>query len=194
MDRATLNATAPILRDFLVYSETIKGKATKTIEQYYLDLTLFFKFLKLQRGLVSEGTDFSDIIVNDIDEDMMKISQDMTDVKKEGAQYIIVYIHWGKEYERYHSELQRKLAEMLVNCGVNFIIGGHPHVVEDYEFINNIPVFYSLGNFISSQPEDYRTESVGISLEFDGSYLMNINCIPFKTENDDKKYFTKVVS
>ncbi|MBO5913221.1 MAG: tyrosine recombinase XerC [Clostridia bacterium] len=79
MDRATLNATAPILRDFLVYSETIKGKATKTIEQYYLDLTLFFKFLKLQRGLVSEGTDFSDIIVNDIDEDMMK-SVTMTDL------------------------------------------------------------------------------------------------------------------
>ena len=79
MDLATLNATAPILRDFLVYSETIKGKATKTIEQYYLDLTLFFKFLKLQRGLVSEGTDFSDIIVNDIDEDMMK-SVTMTDL------------------------------------------------------------------------------------------------------------------
>lgn len=134
------------------------------------------------------------ISINMIDEDMMKISQDVADVKKEGAQYIIVYIHWGKEYERYHSELQRKLAEMLVNCGVNFIIGGHPHVVEDYEFINNIPVFYSLGNFISSQPEDFRTESVGLSLEFDGSFLMNINCIPFKTEHDDKKYFTKVVS
>ena len=53
--------------------------------------------------------------------------------------------------------------------------------------------FYSLGNFISSQPEDFRTESVGISLEFDGAFLMNINCIPFKTEKDDKKYFTKVV-
>lgn len=133
------------------------------------------------------------ININMIDEDIMKISQDVADVKKEGAQYIIVYIHWGKEYERYHSELQRKLAEMLVNCGVNFIIGGHPHVVEDYEFINNIPVFYSLGNFISSQPEDFRTESVGLSLEFDDSFLMNINCIPFKTEHDDKKYFTKVV-
>ena len=100
---------------------------------------------------------------------------------------------YGKEYERFHSKNQRKLAEMLVNCGVNFIIVGHPHVVEDYEFINNIPVFYSLGNFISSQPEDFRTESVGLSLEFDGSFLMNINCVPFKTEHDDKKYFTKVV-
>ena len=133
------------------------------------------------------------IKINMLDDDMMTITQDIADVKNAGAKYVIVYIHWGKEYERFHSEQQRKLAEMLVNSGVNLIIGGHPHVVEDYEFINNIPVFYSLGNFISSQPEDYRTESVGISLEFDGSYLMNINCIPFKTEHDDKKYFTKVV-
>ena len=133
------------------------------------------------------------IVVNMIDDDMMRITQDILDVKKEGAQYIIVYIHWGKEYERFHSESQRKIAEMLINCGVNFIIGGHPHVVEDYEFINNVPVFYSLGNFISSQPEDFRTESVGLSLEFDGFNLLNINCIPFKTEHDDKKYFTKVV-
>jgi poly-gamma-glutamate synthesis protein (capsule biosynthesis protein) len=134
-----------------------------------------------------------DVAINMIDDDMMLISQDITNVKKEGAKYIIVYIHWGNEYERFHSEKQRKLAEMLVNCGVNFIIGGHPHVVEDYEFINGVPVFYSLGNFISSQPEDFRTESVGISLEFNDTILMNINCIPFKTEKDDKKYFTKVV-
>ena len=130
--------------------------------------------------------------INMINDDMMTISQDITEVRNAGAKYIIVYIHWGKEYERFHSKEQKKLAEVLVNCGVNFIIGGHPHVVEDYEFINNVPVFYSLGNFISSQPEDFRTESVGISLEFDGAFLMNINCIPFKTENDEKKYVTKV--
>jgi poly-gamma-glutamate synthesis protein (capsule biosynthesis protein) len=134
------------------------------------------------------------ININIIADDIMTISQDIANIKKEGAQYIIVYIHWGKEYERYHSKEQRKIAEMLVNCGVNCIIGGHPHVIEDYEFINNVPVFYSLGNFISSQPEDYRTESVGISLEFNDSLLMNINCIPFKTEHDDKKYFTNIIS
>ena len=134
------------------------------------------------------------ININIIADDIMTISQDIANIKKEGAQYIIVYIHWGKEYERYHSKEQRKIAEMFVNCGVNCIIGGHPHVIEDYEFINNVPVFYSLGNFISSQPEDYRTESVGISLEFNDSLLMNINCIPFKTEHDDKKYFTNIIS
>ncbi len=79
MDRNTLNSAAPILRDFLVYSETIKGKSAKTAEQYYLDLSLFFKFLKLQRGLVPDGTEFSDIIVNDIDEDILK-SVTMTDL------------------------------------------------------------------------------------------------------------------
>ena len=79
MDIKLLNSLAPILRDYLTYSETIKGKSTKTIEQYYLDLTLFFKYLKLQRGLVPEGTDFSDIFVNDVDEELLK-SVTMTDL------------------------------------------------------------------------------------------------------------------
>lgn len=79
MNIEVLNSISPILRDYLTYSETIKGKSTKTIEQYYLDLTLFFKFLKLQRGLIPDGTDFSDIVVNDVDEELLK-SVTMTDL------------------------------------------------------------------------------------------------------------------
>ena len=79
MKRDILNSMAPVLRDYLVYSETIKGKSSKTIEQYYLDLTLFFKFMKLQRGLVPDGTEFEDIDVHDIDEELLK-SVTMTDL------------------------------------------------------------------------------------------------------------------
>ena len=79
MKREVLNSSAPILRDYLVYCETIKNKSDKTVEQYHFDLTLFFKFLKLQRGLSLDGVDFSDIPVEDIDEDILK-SVTMTDL------------------------------------------------------------------------------------------------------------------
>lgn len=72
MKREILNATSPILRDFLVYSETIKGKSEKTAEQYYLDLTMFFKFLKLQHGLVDSNEEFSNIQVFDVDIELLK--------------------------------------------------------------------------------------------------------------------------
>ncbi len=72
MKREILNSCPPILCNYLIYSETIKGKSSKTVEQYYLDLTLFFKYLKIQRMLVTEDTDFSEIDTFDIDEKMLR--------------------------------------------------------------------------------------------------------------------------
>lgn len=72
MKREILNECSPILRNYLTYSETIKGKSSKTVEQYYLDITLFFKYLKLQRMLVTEDTDFSEIDTFDVDEKLLK--------------------------------------------------------------------------------------------------------------------------
>lgn len=61
MKREILNSVCPILRDYLVYCETIKGKSDKTVEQYYIDLTLFIKYLMLERGMVDSSIPFSDI-------------------------------------------------------------------------------------------------------------------------------------
>ncbi|NLO48767.1 MAG: tyrosine recombinase XerC [Clostridiales bacterium] len=56
-----------LIRDFLSYHEVIKGHSKKTIDEYYLDLRVFFRFMKIQRGMVDEGTDFEDIPIRDID-------------------------------------------------------------------------------------------------------------------------------
>ena len=44
----------PILRDFLVYHETIQGHSRATVDEYFLDLRSFFRFLKLDKGRVAE--------------------------------------------------------------------------------------------------------------------------------------------
>jgi len=38
-----------VLRDFLTYHETIKGQSSLTISEYYLDLRMFLRFIKLMR-------------------------------------------------------------------------------------------------------------------------------------------------
>jgi hypothetical protein len=63
----------------------------------------------------------------------------------------IVYIHWGVEYAGTHSRAQAEFARMLISLGVDAIIGHHPHVVQDIEVIDGVPVFYSLGNYIFDQ-------------------------------------------
>ena len=56
-----------ILRDFLVYHETIKGQSPKTIHEYYLDLRMFLRFMKLMRNDMPIHTRLDDITIRDID-------------------------------------------------------------------------------------------------------------------------------
>ena len=56
-----------ILRDFLIYHETIKGHSQNTVDEYFLDLRTFFRFLKLHRGLVPRSTELEEIGIEDVD-------------------------------------------------------------------------------------------------------------------------------
>lgn len=56
-----------ILREFLVYHETIKGQSPRTIEEYYLDLRMFLRFIKLMRNDMPVNTALEDINIKDID-------------------------------------------------------------------------------------------------------------------------------
>ena len=67
------NELPPIVIDFLNYLETIKGKSENTIEAYKIDLTMFFRFLKLYRNEIeNKNIEFEDIKINDINEISIK--------------------------------------------------------------------------------------------------------------------------
>ena len=72
------NAPA-IIKDYLIYMQTIKGKSLKTIDEYYSDLRTFFRFIKVSRGLVSKDTPYTEISINDINIDIIK-SVTLTDI------------------------------------------------------------------------------------------------------------------
>ena len=57
----------PILKEYLYYQQTIRQKSTKTIDEYFLDLRTFFRFMKVYRGLVPAGAEFEEIAIDDID-------------------------------------------------------------------------------------------------------------------------------
>lgn len=62
----------PILRDFLVYHETIQGHSRATVDEYFLDLRSFFRFLKLDKGCVAKDTPFDEISIDDVDLDLVR--------------------------------------------------------------------------------------------------------------------------
>lgn len=63
---------SPVVKDYLFYLQTVKEKSPKTVNEYFIDLRTFFRFIKVQRGLVSADTPLSDIKVNDVDIDLIR--------------------------------------------------------------------------------------------------------------------------
>lgn len=60
-----------IMRDFLIYHETIKGQSPKTISEYYLDLRLFLRFVRLMRNDMPVTSNLDDIPIKDIGLDFL---------------------------------------------------------------------------------------------------------------------------
>lgn len=60
------------IRDFLTYSETIKGKSSRSVEGYYIDLRTFFRYMLLVRGKTDKKTEFNEIDINAVDIELVK--------------------------------------------------------------------------------------------------------------------------
>ena len=95
----------------------------------------------------------SPAIVKLIDDDL--ITSELA-LANEAADIVIVSMHWGAEYQATPNEEQKRLAHLLAENGADIIIGTHPHVLQTAELLQttdgrSVPVFYSLGNFISAQ-------------------------------------------
>lgn len=56
-----------VLSEFLTYHESVKSHSKKTVDEYFLDLRTFFRFMKIEKGLVKRDTPLDEISINDID-------------------------------------------------------------------------------------------------------------------------------
>lgn len=77
--------------------------------------------------------------------------------RDEGAQVVMVYIHWGIERETVPNQTQMTLGHAAIDAGADLVIGSHPHVIQGYEKYQGRYIVYSLGNFCfggNSNPSD----------------------------------------
>ncbi|GHV20089.1 capsular polysaccharide biosynthesis protein [Spirochaetia bacterium] len=106
---------------------------------------------------------------------------------------LIVSMHWGNEYEHKPSKRQLELAEFLSTHNVDLVIGHHPHVVQPIKTFNRgdgktTLVFFSLGNFISAQVQNYTLLGGMMRVRFikdsAGVYIDNAEFVPLVTHYD----------
>lgn len=111
---------------------------------------------------------------NDLDSFYSELEQCMTDMKADGAEATMMYIHWGEEYHLSPMEYQETIAQKLCDIGFDAIVGGHPHVIEPVEVLTNTETgkhtvcLYSMGNEISNQRHELLAEDISTSHTEDG--------------------------
>lgn len=94
-------------------------------------------------------------IVNMLDTALIR--RDLVRAKKANPDIIIVFTHWGAEYQSLPSKAQKDLTEFCFRHGAKLVIGAHPHVIQPMEWRKDKDQFvaYSLGNFVSGQRKRY---------------------------------------
>ncbi|MBI9064279.1 MAG: CapA family protein [Marinilabiliaceae bacterium] len=143
-------------------------------------------------------------IVNHLDTAVM--TQDIRKAKAFHPDQIIVFLHWGNEYQTAPNEDQKKLAQYLWNQGVNIVIGSHPHVIQPMHWLKdstqNKLVVYSLGNYISNQRTAPRDGGAMASVEltkvgeecFISAANYQLTWVHTPYENGKKKFYVLPVS
>ena len=111
---------------------------------------------------------------------------------EELADIVIVFPHWGNEYQTKPSSYQEKFAKQMTEAGADLIIGTHPHVVQPVEWIeaengNRALCYYSLGNYVSTQKNGlsmlegmawvtYRVKEDGIVIHEEDTGILPMVC------------------
>ena len=134
-------------------------------------LLIYKKGFRLAVLNYTYGTDkkpnYPPTFVNKIDEKIIK--EDILNAKKLKPDAIIAIMHWGREYELIQDQIQERLADKMVDWGVNIIIGSHPHVVQPIitkgAGVNQKVIAYSLGNFISNQKQPNTDGGIFLEIE-----------------------------
>ena len=114
----------------------------------------------------------------------------LAEMKAEGAEVTMLFIHWGEEYETKENAAQQKMAQKLCDLGFDVIVGGHAHVVQPVALLESTVdpshktvCIYSLGNAVSNQ----RT---GVSPLFPAGYTEDgaLFSVTFEKYSDGKVY------
>ena len=129
-----------------------------------------------------------------------ELEDQIRQLKENGAEAIMLFLHWGIEYQLKPNQEQKDLAQKFCDMGVDVIVGGHPHVIQPVELLTSTEdpshktvCLYSLGNAVSNQrhhimrekyiPTAHTEDGMLFSVTFekysDGtSYLSHVDVIP----------------
>lgn len=96
------------------------------------------------------------------------LAANISDMEADGAEAIVLYIHWGEEYQTKQNNQQKAMAQAACDLGVDVIVGGHPHVIQPLDLLTSTTdedhktvCLYSTGNALSNQRIEHMNLKTG---------------------------------
>ena len=142
---------------FIGFTKGVDGRTLPTNNEYCVDILY---------------TDYTDTYSK---VDAAAILDRIDDAKALKPDVIVALCHWGSEFETGVSESQEDITELMLENGVDVILGSHSHVAGPMGYLDVTTtdgeektcfVAYSLGNFVSDMDQEYAMESLILNLEF----------------------------
>ncbi len=97
-----------------------------------------------------------------------EVEEAVEEMEAAGVDAVVVFLHWGNEYQVKQNSYQSAIAQKLCDLGVDVIIGGHPHVVQPVELLTSqedeshkTVCLYSMGNAVSNQRRQHMNLNTG---------------------------------
>ncbi len=107
------------------------------------------------------------------------VTADVKKARAAGADIVIVFPHWGTEYDQTPFPRQQALARASIDAGADIVIGNHAHWAAAMEVYEGKPIWYALGNFIFDQTWSEPTmEGITLELTFHGPELVQVRMRP----------------
>ena len=120
-------------------------------------------------------------LANRIDEE--QILDDADRARREGAEYVVLSLHWGEQYQHTPNRQQRELGpRLLASPDIDLVIGHHAHTVQPIDRINGEWLVYGLGNLLSASTQAARRDELLVQVTVDetadGTFSTELRAIP----------------
>ena len=102
--------------------------------------------------------------IANMDKEKMKNDINLLKTATSSPAFIVILMHAGTEYVTEPNWQQKEFARAAIDAGADLVVGHHPHWPQVFEFYQNKPIVYSLGNFVFDQMWSEETRQ-GLLLE-----------------------------
>jgi len=120
-----------VVRDFLTYNETIRGRSPRTVGEYYLDLKTFLRYMKILKKCAPADAQFDEIPINDINIDFIKtitlsdIYDYLTFISRERP------THWKSEHTTYGNSAASRARKVAALRSFFKYLEEKAHLIDD---------------------------------------------------------------